>query len=160
MVGSRRNGRVFFGGMVLLLTVAACGSDGDRLSEGEFLAQANEICRVGNAALDETMEETFEALFPAGTEPTDEEFQQVLEENGQAIVDDIVSSVRGQIADIRDLKAPSDLEVQLDHIFDESFEVLDQVSNASSFEFLVGDDDPFARLNSELGAMGLTACGA
>lgn len=159
MVGSRRNGRVFLGGMVLLLTVAACGSDGDRLSEEEFLAQANEICRVGNDALNETMEETFEALFPAGTEPTDEEFQQVIEENGQAIADDIVSNVRGQIADIRDLKAPSDLEVQLGQIFDEASVVLDQVSNASSFEFLVGDDDPFARLNSELRAMGMTACG-
>jgi hypothetical protein len=159
MVGSRRNGRVFLGGMVLLLTVAACGSDGDRLSEGEFFAQANEICRVGNAAFNKTMEETFDALFPAGTEPTDEEFQQVIEENGRAIADDIVSNVRGQIDDIRDLKAPSDLEVQLGHIFDESSEVLDRLSNASSFEFLVGDDDPFARQNSELRAMGLTACG-
>ena len=158
MVGSRRNGRVFLGGMVLLLTVAACGGDGDRLSEGEFLAQANEICRVGNETFSETMEETFDALFPAGTEPTDEEFQQVIQENGQAIADDIVSSVRGQITDIRDLKAPSDLEVQLGHIFDEAFVVLDQLSNAPSFEFLVGDDDPFARQNSELRAMGMTAC--
>ncbi len=158
MVGSRRNGRVFLGAMVLLSTVAACGSDGERLSEAEFLAQANEICRVGSAAFDETMEETFDALFPAGTEPTDEEFQQVIEENGQAIADDIASNVRGQIADIRDLKAPSDLEVQLGHIFDEASEVLDQISNASSFEFLVGDFDPFTRQNSELRAMGLTAC--
>jgi len=159
MVGSRGNGRVLLGGMVLLLTVAACGSDGERLSEEEFLAQANEICSAGNEAFSETMDETFEALFPAGTEPTDEEYQQVIEENGRAIADEIVSSVRAQIADIRELKAPSDLEVQLGHIFDEASAVLDQLSNAPSFEFLVGDDDPFARQNSELRAMGLTACG-
>jgi hypothetical protein len=159
MVGSRRNGRVFLGGMVLLLTVAACGSDGDRLSEGEFFAQANEICRVGNVALNETMEETFDALFPAGTEPTDEEYQQVIKENAQAIVDDIVSSVRGQIADIRDLRAPSDLEVQLGYVFDEGSEVLDQMSNVSAYELLVGDYDPFTRLNSELMAIGMTECG-
>jgi len=141
--------------MVLLLTVAACGSDGDRLSEGEFLAQANEICRVGNEALDETMAE----LFPPGVERADEEFRRVVEENGQAIVDDIVSSVRGQIADIRDLRAPSDLEVQLGYVLDEGSEVLDQMSNVSAYELLVGDYDPFTRLDSELMAIGMTECG-
>ena len=155
MVGSRRCRRVLLGGMVLLLTVAACGSDGARLSEGEFLAQANDICRVGNAAFDETMAE----LFPPGAERGDEEFRRVVEENGQAIVDDIVSSVRDQIADIRDLRAPSDLEVQLGYVFDEASEVLDQMSNVSAYELLVGDYDPFTRLNSELMAIGMTACG-
>jgi hypothetical protein len=153
MVGLRRDERAFLGGLVLVLLVTACGSDGDGLSEEEFLAQANEICRVGNTEL----EQTFEALF-AGTERTDEEFRRVAEENAQALMDDYVSNVRGQVADIRALRAPSDLEVRLGQILDEASEVLDQISSVNAYELLVGDYDPFTRLNSELRAWGLTAC--
>jgi hypothetical protein len=154
MVGLRRDGRVFLVGLVLVVLVTACGSDGDRLSEEEFLAQANEICRAGNTEL----EQAFEALFPEGAERTDEEFRRVAEESGQALIDDYVSNVRGQIADIRALKAPSDLEVELGYILDEGSELLDQISGVSAYELLVGDYDPFTRVNSELRATGLTAC--
>jgi hypothetical protein len=154
MAGLRRDGRVVLVGLALVVLGAACGSAEDRLSEEEFLAQANEICRVGNTEL----EQTFQALFPEGAERTDEEFRRVAEENGQALIDDYVRNVRGQIADIRALKAPSDLEVELGHILDEGSDTLDQMSSVSAYELLVGDYDPFTRLNSELRAVGLTAC--
>ncbi len=47
-------------GAVTALLLAACGSDGEQLSEEEFVAQANEICRVGT----EELTETFESFLP------------------------------------------------------------------------------------------------
>lgn len=100
---------------VLLLAVvsllAACGSDGDQLSEEEFLAQANEICRVGNQEINDSFEALF-ADFPE--EPTEEEVQQIIDENGQTLLDDFESNLGGQIDDLRDLNGPSDLEDELD----------------------------------------------
>jgi hypothetical protein len=37
--------------LVVVSLLAACGSDGDQLSEEEFLAQANEICRENGQTL-------------------------------------------------------------------------------------------------------------
>ena len=63
-------------GAATALLAAACGSDGDELSQEEFLAQANEICRVGNEEIAQLEEEFFPAT---GGEPTEEEFQEFIE---------------------------------------------------------------------------------
>jgi hypothetical protein len=143
---------------LLIGLLTACGSDGDQLSEEEFLSQANEICQVGNEAINETFETFFEAFFPAGAEPTEEEVQQVIEENGQTILNDFVVNIRGQVDDIRDLNGPSDLEDELDPVLDEASEILDRISEAGPEEFFGGEGDEFAELDRELEALGLTAC--
>ena len=134
--------------------LAACGSD-DRLSEEEFLAQGNEICRVGNEELNASAEALFSQLTE---ESTEEDFQQVIDENGQTFLDDFVSNVRGQIDDIRDLNAPSDLEDDLDLVLDEASEILDRISDADPQEFFESEDDEFAELDTQLLAIGLTTC--
>ena len=140
--------------LVVAILLAACGSD-ERLSEEEFLAQANEICRVGT----EELIETFESFFPADAEPTEEEFQQIFDENGQTIFDDFVTNTRGQIDDIRDLNGPSDLEGQLDPVLDEASDILDnEVSAGGPEELFFSEGDPFAAINPRLEALGLTAC--
>ena len=143
--------------LAVVSLLAACGSDGDQLSEEEFLAQANEICRVGNEELRESSEALF-ALLPA--EPTEEEIQQFIEDNGQMLRDDFVSNIRGQIDDIRGLNGPSDLEDELNPILDETSEILDRMSDASPEEYFFGSEgDEFAELNTRLVAIGLTTCG-
>ncbi len=145
-------------GAVTALLLAACGSDGDELSQEEFLAQANEICRVGNEEIEQVFDEFFAEFFePLGEEPTEEEFREVIEE-GQEPLDTLVSNVRGQIEDIRDLSGPSDLEDDLDPVLDEASEVLDGIADGSPEEFFEGEGDEFAEVNPQLEALGLTVC--
>ncbi len=148
-------------GAVTALLVAACSSDGGgELSQEEFLAQANEICTVGNEEVEQLFDEAFDASFPpTGDEPTDEDVEQFIEEEGQELIDSLVSNVRGQIADIRDLSGPSDLEDDLDPVLDEASEVLDGVAEGDPVEFFLTEDDPFAEVNPQLDALGLTTCG-
>lgn len=134
------------------LVLAACGSDGEELSEGEFLAAGNEICEVGNQELNEI----FEALFASAT--TEEEFGQVIEEQGQTVLDDFVSNVRGQIGDLGDLNGPSGLEDELDPVLDEASEILDRISDAGPEAFFGDEGDDFAGVDAQLEALGLTAC--
>ncbi len=132
-------------GTASALLLAGCGSD--ELSKVEFLAEANEICRVGNAE----DRAAFEALFPVGAERTEEEAQ-------QTFFDGLVSNLRGQIDDLRDLNGPSDLEDELHALLDETSEILDRQSAAGPEEFFATDDNPFAGVNTQLEAMGLITC--
>ena len=146
-------------GAATALLLAACGSDGDELSQEEFLAQANEICEVGNEEIDQVFDEFFEEFFePLGEEPTEEEVGEVIEAEGQEPLDDLVSNVRGQIADIRDLNGPSDLEDDLDPVLDEASEVLDGIADGRPEEFFRSSSDPFAEVNPQLDALGVSSC--
>ena len=143
-------------GTVTALLLAACGSDGDELSQEEFLAQANEICRVGNEEVAQLADEFFPAT---GEEPTEEEFQQFIEEEGPEFIDTFVSNVRGQIAAVRDLNGPSDLEDDLDPVLDEASEAIDGIADASPEEFFEGEgEEGFVEVNSQLEELGLATC--
>lgn len=131
--------------------LAACGSD-DELSQEEFLAQANEICRAGNAELEQLVEETFP------TTDDEAEFLAFVEEEGPAFIDAFVSNVQGQIADIRGLNAPSDLEDEVDQVLDDASEVIDTVADGSPEEFILSEENPFADVDPQLEALGLTTC--
>ena len=138
-------------GAVTALLLAACSSDGDELSEEEFLAQANEICQVGNDEIDQLFDEAFDGA-------TEENIAQFIEEEGQELIDSLASNVRGQIADIRDLSGPSDLEDEVDPVLDEASEFADGIADSDPEEFLLTEDNPFAELNPQLDAVGLTTC--
>ena len=138
-------------GAVTALLLAACSSDGDELSQEEFLAQANEICQVGNDEIDQLFDEAFDGA-------TEENIAQFIEEEGQELIDSLASNVRGQIADIRDLSGPSDLEDEVDPVLDEASEFADGIADSDPEEFLLTEDNPFAELNPQLDAVGLTTC--
>ena len=139
-------------GAVTALLVAACSSDGGgELTEQEFLAQANEICQVGNDEIDQLFDEAFD-------EATEENIAQFIEEEGQELIDSLVSNLRGQIEDIRDLSGPSDLEDEVDPVLDETSELADGIADSDPEEFLLTEDNPFAELNPQLDAVGLTTC--
>lgn len=130
--------------------LAACS--GDKLTQEEFVAQANEICRAGNAELEQLVEETFP------TTDDEAEIQAFVEEEGPAFIDAFVSNVRGQIGDIRDLNAPSDLEDEVDQVLNDASEVLDTIADGSPEEFLLSEENPFADVDAGLLALGLTTC--
>lgn len=138
-------------GVAAAVLLAACGSDGDELSQEEFLAQADGICRAGN----ERMIEKFGEFFPAVFEFSDEEAQQIIDENGQTIIDFAVSNARGQIDDIRDLNGPSDLEDELDPLLDEASEIL---NNEISEEVFFSEAFTFPDIKPQLEALGLPNC--
>jgi hypothetical protein len=137
--------------------VAACGSDGEQLSEEEFLAAANEICEVGNEEVDQLFEDTFAAT--RGEEATDEELEQFFQDEGGELRDAFVSNVQGQVSDVRDLNGPDDLEEELDPLLDQASDDLDAISELSVEEFFEGEwNAGFNESNSQIQALGLTTC--
>jgi hypothetical protein len=144
--GSRRTAVVALSCVVL----AACnGGGGDRLTEEEFVEQANQICSEGNDRLDALAEELFADLGP-GDAPSGED----LEEYFDTIVDD----VQGQLDDIGDLNPPEELEDDVDALLSEAQSSLDDFKEQGS-EALLSDDDPFAESNQMADDIGLTECG-
>jgi hypothetical protein len=69
----------------------------------------------------------------------------------------LVPNVTGQIAAIRKLGFPSADKAQLDATLKEASQVLADIKK-DPVGSLTGDSDPFAAVNSELSAYGLTTC--
>lgn len=147
-------------GILIATTLAGalvgCGGDDDAdvdsaatttaqsITKAEFLAQANAICAAGNAEID--------AALAGVTETTTEE------ELTTIINEQVVGSVRTQIADIRALGFPDGDAELLDAIFTDSEAALDQVAADPIGTFVDTTEDPFADLNARLADYGLTAC--
>ncbi len=143
-------------GVVTALLLTACRVESDEAAEErEFIAQANEICRVGGDELDQLQDEFFAST---GEEPTEEEFQQLIEEEGSEFIDTFVRNVRDQIADVRGLAGPSDLEDELEPALDEASGALDGIADASPEEFFENFEEELGKVDSQLEALGLTAC--
>ena len=141
-------------GTATALLLAACGGDGDELSEEEFLTQANEICRVGEGEI----EESFNEFFPNG-EPTQAEVEEFLADNATEYRDAIVSNLRSQIDGIRDLDGPSAIEDDLDPLLDEGSVVIDGIAAGSPEEFFLTENEGLVEVITQLGELGLTSCG-
>lgn len=121
-------------------TTTTAPADDD--AKADFLARANEICRVGADAL-------------AGSEPSSND-QEAL----AAYVKDVfVPAVRKQIDDIRALGLPPGDEAELTAIFDATYAALDRLA-ADPITIVNSGEDPFDRVNQQLIAYGLTDCGA
>lgn len=121
-------------------TTTTAPADDD--AKADFLARANEICRVGADAL-------------AGSEPSSND-QEAL----AAYVKDVfVPAVRKQIDDIRALGLPPGDEAELTAIFDATYAALDRLA-ADPITIVNSGEDPFDGVNQQLIAYGLTDCGA
>jgi PadR family transcriptional regulator, regulatory protein PadR len=117
--------------LAVVTTIAACGSDEDRLTSEEFLEQGNAICEASNAAIEEAS-----APF-AGREPTPDELAAFIE-------DALVPSGQGVIDDIGHLSPPKDMQ-DVQSALDEVVETPGQ--------------DAFSEVNASANDLGLTACG-
>lgn len=120
-------------------TTAAPTDDG---AKADFLARANEICRVGADAL-------------AGSEPSSSDPEAL----AAYVADVFVPAVRQQLNDIRALGLPPGDEAELTAIFDATYAALDRLA-ADPITIVNSGEDPFAGVNQQLNAYGLTDCGA
>ena len=122
--------------VVSLLSVAACGDDGDQLSEEEYLAQANEICAESNAEFEELE-------FPSAPEEFDVwlvSFREIF---------------RDQFDRIRDLNGPGDLEADVNAVIDDVETIIDGFTVEELFAL---EEDPFVDVNRRGEELGLTVC--
>jgi hypothetical protein len=131
---------------------AGCGDDnkdssGDALTKQEFLVKGNAICNAGN----KEVETAFETAIPKG-QPTKEQLDTV-------VTDSLVPSVQRQIDSIRDLPAPEGDEDQITEMLDKAELAVQDVRENPSLATQNGSQDPFAEVQKELTAYGLTACG-
>lgn len=141
------------------LVVAGCGGDDNddkqgfsssvgsgttaSISKEEFTSQANQICTQGASDL-------APAQAAVGDSP---------EEITTFVTDSLVPSVQNQLDDIRALGAPAGEEEAVSSALDASQAGLDQLKADPSLAN-GGGPDPFAEANTQLDALGLTACGS
>ncbi len=119
------------------------GAGGPALSEDEFVAQANEICKQGDAAIDAAGQ----AIFGGGQQPTEADQEAFIQ-------DTVVPGIQAQIDALRALGAPEDIQDDLTSVLDDAEQTLGELE-PSQFQ---GGTDPFADINKRLDALGLTEC--
>ena len=140
---------VLFGAIVV---ISACGGGGSSaLSKDDFLSKGNAICKTGNDAIDAAGK----AVFSGTAAPDPATVQKFFN-------DTLAPNVKKQIDGIAALKPPSDMQSAVDQLVKDArarlSQLQDQVSKDPSVLF--SSNDPFADVNKEANAIGLTTCGA
>ncbi len=120
------------------------GTEGEQLSEDQYVARANEICDQGDADLDEAAAEAFSSGQPSEAEAS------------AFFADSVIPGIQSQIDEIRSLSGPAEVESEVTGVLDDAQEILDELSgDPSSFE---DADNPFADVNERFTALGITSC--
>jgi hypothetical protein len=135
----------------LALIALGCGDDdgggAGALTKAAFVERANEICADGNTKLNAAFQEAFEH---AGGSPSQEEAEQM-------ITNTIVPGIQLMLDQIGGLAPPEQDADTIAGLIDASQRVLDEVG-ADPALILESDVDPFAEVNENLAAYGLTVC--
>ncbi len=140
------------GVIAVAMFAAGCGSSDDTssteasLTKAEFVKQGNAICAAGNKEINTG----FEEAVPKGKQPTEDQIAEVAETV-------LVPSVTKQIGEIRDLGAPSGEEEAVETFLAGAEKDVEKVEEDPSS--IAGNEDPFADVNKEAAALGLTKCG-
>jgi hypothetical protein len=129
-------------------TSGASGVSGAALSQEEFVSQANDICAAGNKETDAAANDTF-----SGGQPSQAEIEQFA-------TDVLIPSVQGQIDAIRALVPPEEIADQVTTFLDDAESALDDVRDDPSSIAVSDNAGPFADVNKEADALGLTECGS
>jgi hypothetical protein len=139
--------RIALGGLLLALSlcsiaIAGCSDDDDgaeALSEQDYVAQANEICREGNAELDQ-------AAKSVQGGPGSADFDAF-------ITDTLAPNIQDQIDGLRE-GIPEGDEERINGVLDDAEAVLDELEADPSLI----TNDPFVQINKQLDSYGLAAC--
>lgn len=140
--------------LVVGSTLAACGDDdADALSEEEFLRRGNEICAEGN--------EKFDAAFEAVFADLDEGEEPAPDDVAAAFSDELVPNIQAQIDGIGDLEPPEELADDVEKLLADAQTALDELAQLAEDDpssLLRQEQDPFADVNEQAAAIGLTEC--
>ena len=133
-----------------IVVVAGCSSSGSSpLSKDDFVKQGNAACQKGNDAINSAQSQSF------SSQPTPEQIQKFFK-------DTIAPNIKKQIDDIDKLNPPKELQAQVDKLVTDARAALtklqEQVDKDPSA--LESSSDPFADVNKEANALGLTVCGS
>lgn len=142
--------------------VAGCGSSSSEessstestatISKAEFLKQGNKICAEGNREIEEGFNAfSKEENLSEKTRPTNAQ----LEKAANTV---IIPSVRGQIEALRALGKPEGDQGEVDGILANAEAALEEVEAEPTLIAMEGSKEPFATVNKEASAYGLTAC--
>jgi hypothetical protein len=130
----------------LLLPVAAAGCSGDdRLSEEEFVKQANAICEEGNQELESAADELVEDGEPS-------------QEDLESLIDTAVDNVSAQLDEIEQLSPPEDMEGDVEDLIETARGELQDLQDAGADAFTSGAN-PFEESNAQARELGLDECG-
>jgi hypothetical protein len=148
----------------LALVVAGCGDSDDSttdsgttdsgtaLTKAEFVKQGNAICAAGNKEIDAGFESfAKENNLNENQEPTEAQFEEVAQ-------DILVPAVSTQIEGLRGLGTPKGDNGEVDQILTNAEDALGEIEDDPS-KISGENGDPFASVNKEARAYGLTACG-
>ena len=145
------------------IAVAGCGGDdettesttavsgtsgvvGAALTEDEFVSQANAICKAGDKEVNQAGNELF-----GGQQPTEAQIEQFAK-------DILVPSVQGQIDAIRALAPPEDIAGDVTTFLDDAEAALGEIAADPSLLQASDNEGPFADVNEQADALGLTEC--
>jgi hypothetical protein len=134
-----------------VLVMGACSGSDARLSKEEFLKQGNAICAAGGKSIDDA----FSKGFPEKTAEPDAAtitkfFKETFAPLAKKLVDDLDA-----------LKPPQELQAPIDtaiaHFRTTVANVVKQ-AETDPLAIFAFENDPFADVNNEAGAIGLTEC--
>lgn len=144
----------------LALVAAGCGDSDDdgttdsgpALTKAEFVKQGNAVCAAGNKEIQKGFEEfTEESGLKQNEEPSEAQFEEVAD-------DVLVPAVSKQVEGLRDLGVPEGDEGEVDQLLTNAEDALGEIEDDPS-KISGEDGDPFAGVNKEARAYGLTVCG-
>lgn len=127
----------------------ATRASGVELSESEYRAQANEICRAGEREIEQASEGAFRR---SEGRPSDQAIEDFATET-------IIPDIQGQIDAIGALTPPEDRADEFEGFVDDAQAALDELEADPSLITEEGNRDPFADVNELARDLGLEECG-
>lgn len=126
------------------LIATGCGDDEEEaLTQEEWVAQADTICREG----DQVINQEAEALGQG--RPSPDELEQFTSET-------LVPEIQSQVDDIDELQPPEEIEADVDEFIDSAQSALDEIESDPSVLF--SDEDAFGETSELARDLGLEDC--
>ncbi len=127
----------------------ATGESGAAVLPADFIKEADAICAEGDEAIDAEAKKT----FGGGGEPSNEEQEAF-------VTDVVVPNIQDQLDQLAELDPPEEGAEEFEALISDANAALDEVESdpAGLFES-GGGEDPFADVNKQAKALGLTDCG-
>jgi hypothetical protein len=147
---------VFVGVVAIAAIVAGCGSSDDEsssLTKAQFVAQADAICKAGNAEI----ESEFEAFAKKNNIDENEEPSKAQKVELSETI--LAPNVTNQAEEIRALEAPSGDEDEVSAMLDSLDEGVEEVEANPQAPFESKQPNPFGPANKLAQEYGLKVCG-